>query len=81
MNRKQKKAKRLNAKAHTQKQAQIYMTPKEKQEIYEWKTAHNDLHNEFTEVFEESRFIQGFKVGTCIAYLVGIIWIFWHFLG
>ncbi|WP_436463124.1 hypothetical protein [Acinetobacter seifertii] len=81
MNRKQKKAKRLNAKAHTQKQAQIYMTPKEKQDIYEWNTAHNDLHDEFMEGFEETRFIKGFKVGIWLAFCAAIIWIFWHFLG
>lgn len=36
MNRKQKKAKRLIAKAHTEKQAKIYLTPKEKQDIADW---------------------------------------------
>ncbi len=81
MNRKQKKAKRLKAKAHTQQQAQVYMTPKEKQDIYEWNTAHNELHEEFMEGFEEPQFIKGFKVGIWLAFCAAIIWIFWHFLG
>lgn len=81
MNRKQKKAKRLKAKAHTQLQAQVYMTPKEKQDIYEWNTAHNELHEEFMEGFEEPQFIKGFKVGIWLAFCAAIIWIFWHFLG
>ena len=81
MNRKQKKAKRLIARAHTKKQAQIYMTPKEKQDIYEWNTAHNELHEESMEGFEEPQFIKGFKVGIWLAFCAAIIWIFWHFLG
>lgn len=81
LNRKQKKAKRLKAKAHTQQQAQVYMTPKEKQDIYEWNTAHNELHEEFMEGFEEPQFINGFKVGIWLAFCAAIIWIFWHFLG
>ena len=36
MNRKQKKAKRLNATAHTKKQSEVYLTPKEKQDIADW---------------------------------------------
>lgn len=36
MNRKQKKAKRLNATAHTKKQATVYLTQKETDELFEW---------------------------------------------
>ena len=37
MNRKQKKAKRLNATAHTKKQATVYLTAAEEQKLFEWK--------------------------------------------
>ena len=37
MNRKQKKAKRLKAKAHTKKQAKVCLTAAEEQKLFEWK--------------------------------------------
>lgn len=56
MNRKQKKAKRLNATAHTKKQAAVYRTPVE-QNFSEWKAHYIDEH-ELEEISEESqRFI------------------------
>ncbi|MCR4530020.1 hypothetical protein [Acinetobacter venetianus] len=36
MNRKQKKAKQLRARAHTKNQATVYLTQKEKQDIADW---------------------------------------------
>lgn len=81
MNRKQKKAKRLKAKAHTQQQALVYITPKEKQDIYEWNIANNKIYEDLMDGFEEPKFINGFKVGIWLAFCAAIIWIFWHFLG
>ena len=81
MNRKQKKAKRLNAKAHTQKQALVYMTPKEKKDIYEWNNAHDELTLEPIEGLKEPKLIKGVKVGIFLTFCVAIIWISWHFLG
>lgn len=49
MNRKQKKAKRLNATAHTKKQATVYLTPDEEQKMYEWK-AHSIEDDELDEI-------------------------------
>lgn len=37
MNRKQKKAKQLRARAHTKKQATVYLTAAEEQKLFEWK--------------------------------------------
>ena len=37
VNRKQKKAKRFNATAHTKKQAKAYLTDAEEQKLFEWK--------------------------------------------
>jgi len=65
MNRKQKKTKRLNAKAHTKKQAKIHLTPKEKQDISDWNKSYSDWDDELCEVGNNS---QGFinKVKTVL---------------
>ncbi|MCG9505587.1 hypothetical protein [Acinetobacter pittii] len=80
MNRKQKKAKRLKAKAHTQKQAQVYMTPKEKEDICDWNNAYDELTLEFVDDFEKPKFFNGFKIGICLIFCFAIIWMFWHFM-
>ena len=53
MNRKQKKAKRLIAKAHTEKQAKIHLTPKEKQDIADW-NSYRDWDDELLAVEQDS---------------------------
>lgn len=77
MNRKQKKNKQRIAREHTKKQANIYMTPFEKECVHEYKTIDQD----FIVDLEEPKFYKGFKVGIWLAFCVAIIWIFYHFLG
>ena len=78
MNRKQKKAKRLNAKAHTKSQAQVYMTPKEVIDEKEWNQAWNHWEFGDFEAKEESSFIKGMRVGILIAFIISIVLIIHH---
>lgn len=79
MNRKQKKAKRLNATAHTKQQARVYITPKESHDIQEWNN-YWILEDELIQTGRESqRFIKGVRVGIWIAFIISIILIMWNF--
>lgn len=80
MNRKQKKVKRLIAKAHTEKQAKIHLTPKEKQDIADW-NSYRDWDDELHVVEQDSQsFINKVKTAFylisffVIAYLVWCNW-------
>lgn len=69
MNRKQKKAKRLNATAHTKKQAHVQLTPKQTEDIYKWENHYKIWDDELLETENESKsFIN--KVKTAF-YLIG----------
>jgi hypothetical protein len=80
MNRKQKKAKRLNATAHTKKQATVYLTQKEKQDIAD-RNSYSDWDDELLAVEQDSQsFINKVKTAFymisffVIAYLVWCNW-------
>lgn len=77
MNRKQKKAKRLNATAHTKKQAAVYLTPVEEENLYEWKAHHIDEH-ELEEISEESqRFISIVKTVLYLMLFFPLAYVIW----
>lgn len=79
MNRKQKKAKRLNARAHTKKQATVYLTAAEEQKLFEWK-----IHGIDDELDEISADCQRFRnTVSTVLYLVPmffmayVVWCNW----
>ena len=78
MNRKQKKEKQLRARAHTKKQATVYLTPDEEQKLYGLK-AHSDWDEELLEVERESRsFINKIKTALRFIFIVVMILIVHH---
>lgn len=78
MNRKQKKAKRLIAKAHTEKQAKIHLTPKEKQDIADW-NSYRDWDDELLAVEQDSQsFINKVKTAMWFIFIVVMILIVHH---
>ena len=81
MNRKQKKAKRLNATAHTKKQAHVQLTPKQT-EVYKWeKENHYKIwDDELLETENESKsFIKKLKISIWVVFIVVIGLIIRHF--
>ncbi|MFW2056288.1 hypothetical protein F4U02_13295 [Acinetobacter haemolyticus] len=76
MNRKQKKAKWLNATAHTKKQANVHMTPKEVQDWNDYKIWDDEL----IEISNESKaFISKVRIAMWFVFIVVIILIIHHF--
>ena len=80
MNRKQKKAKRLNATAHTKKQAQVQLTPKQTEDIYKWENHYKIWECELLETENESKsFINKIKIAIWVVFIVVIGLIIRHF--
>lgn len=77
MNRKQKKAKRLNATAHTKKQATVYLTPDEEQKMYEWK-AHSIEDDELDEISKGCKRTRNIvKTALCLVPMFFIAYLVW----
>lgn len=78
MNRKQKKAKRLNATSHTKKQAKVYLTQKEKQDIAGWKS-YRDWDDELLAVEQDSQsFINKVKTAFYLISFFVIAYLVWR---
>lgn len=79
MNRKQKKAKRLNATAHTKKQAQVQLTPKETKDIDRWENHYKIWECELLETENESQsFINKVKTAMWFVFIVAMVLIAHH---
>lgn len=80
MNRKQKKAKRLNATAHTKKQATVYLTKKEEDDLMEWKAHYIDEY-ELEEISAECKRARDIvKTALCLVpmfFMAYVIWCNW----
>jgi len=81
MNRKQKKAKRLNAKAHTKSQAQVYMTPKEVIDEKEWSESWERWEIGDFELEEKPTFFKWVNAGIWLAFFIALGAITYHFMG
>ncbi|ENX00906.1 hypothetical protein F900_01890 [Acinetobacter modestus] len=82
MNRKQKKAKRLNATAHKKKQAHVQLTPKQNEDIYKWERENHYKiwDDELLETDSESNdFIKIVKIALWIVLIVTVGLFIRHF--
>lgn len=78
MNRKQKKAKRLNARAHTKKQATVYLTAAEEQKLFEWKI-HGIDECELEEISAECKRARDIvKTALCLVPMFFIAYLAWR---
>lgn len=78
MNRKQKKAKRLNATAHTKKKTTVYLTAAEEQKLFEWKV-HGIDELELEEISEECKRARDIvKTALCLVPMFFIAYLVWR---